>query len=333
MNDLCHNDNDKPVSNYKRLKCNGNNRVEIITTKESDDLFRRERALSMPPATACSSLTLLYVKILILLLIAHLTQCESNITSRIVNGVDAERDEFPFMVAISTRSSYEFYHTCGGTYIHRFWVLTAAHCIIAPSWVSYRVTIGSLEYEPASPHVHDRIGEKRIAHSGFVVEPFPVNDIGLIKINYPFGGVSNLATIPHNFSYAADTVVCAIGFGATQPSDTKEHITKPDKLQKLMTKITEPKHNFDTDSFFVGEYLKNVCYGDSGSAVVCNGSVIGIISAVGRTPKRNCEAVFARIVKVVNYNDWIITTINNTSYLTLTDPVFMYLSLSFYILL
>lgn len=46
---------------------------------------------------------------------------------RIVNGMDARIEEFPYLVWISILQGKHF---CGGTIIGHKYVLTAAHCII-----------------------------------------------------------------------------------------------------------------------------------------------------------------------------------------------------------
>ncbi|GJQ82996.1 hypothetical protein Trydic_g15813 [Trypoxylus dichotomus] len=190
----------------------------------------------------------------------------------------------------------------------------------------FRLYIGSVSSNP--DRLHRREGVKWIVHSDFVEAPYPRNDIGIIKVNHPFGDRSNRAQIPKHFPYNADTIVVALGFGATRLSDTTEFAVYPDKLQKLTTKIKEHMVNVDSDTFFIGDYNHNVCYGDSGGPVIHNQTVIGIISSIGfhqRNP--NCKANYARVVKVANYYDWIELSINNTSYSISNDPVLRYVFL------
>ena len=44
----------------------------------------------------------------------------------IIGGTEAQPGEFPFQVALVTAGGFQF---CGGTFISRSWVLTAAHCV------------------------------------------------------------------------------------------------------------------------------------------------------------------------------------------------------------
>jgi secreted trypsin-like serine protease len=44
---------------------------------------------------------------------------------RIVNGTNAEIEEFPFLVSLRYKSS----HSCAGSLISELWIVTAAHCL------------------------------------------------------------------------------------------------------------------------------------------------------------------------------------------------------------
>ncbi|KAK0137505.1 Cubilin [Merluccius polli] len=56
------------------------------------------------------------------------------VNARIVNGEQAKPNSWPWQVSMQVWPSNHidpiFFHTCGGTLIHKNWVLTAAHCFI-----------------------------------------------------------------------------------------------------------------------------------------------------------------------------------------------------------
>lgn len=48
------------------------------------------------------------------------------IAPKVVNGTNVDINEFPFMVSLRRNGG----HSCGGTILNDFWVLTAAHCLV-----------------------------------------------------------------------------------------------------------------------------------------------------------------------------------------------------------
>ena len=47
-------------------------------------------------------------------------------SGKVVNGLNAQVGEYPWMVSLKLRGE----HFCGGTLISAKWIMTAAHCVL-----------------------------------------------------------------------------------------------------------------------------------------------------------------------------------------------------------
>ena len=76
------------------------------------------------------------------LIFTILGSCGIQASSRVVNGVTAKKNNWPWMVHLKM-SGLTGSSTCGGTLIHPQYVLTAAHCLTHfPSPSSMTLTLG-----------------------------------------------------------------------------------------------------------------------------------------------------------------------------------------------
>lgn len=76
-------------------------------------------------------------KLFVLIILAALKNAELRnnkiidvLSTRIVNGSDADIAEFPFIVSLQIiQDDVTSNHNCGGSILNEHWVLTAAHCL------------------------------------------------------------------------------------------------------------------------------------------------------------------------------------------------------------
>ena len=92
-------------------------------------------------------------------------------TSRIVNGQDADKNEFPWQVLIS--SDHEI---CGGTILTKNKILTAAHCTIKHQVEKILVYPGKHDNKLTSMHYNVC---KKIEHPGYNNKTDPVYDLDI----------------------------------------------------------------------------------------------------------------------------------------------------------
>uniref|UniRef100_A0A8C5IPF5 Peptidase S1 domain-containing protein n=1 Tax=Junco hyemalis TaxID=40217 RepID=A0A8C5IPF5_JUNHY len=69
-----------------------------------------------------------------------LTQKPPNSHPRVVGGTEARSHSWPSQISLQYYSGGSWHHTCGGSLIHRNWVMTAAHCV--NNNLQYRVVAG-----------------------------------------------------------------------------------------------------------------------------------------------------------------------------------------------
>ncbi|KAK7865650.1 hypothetical protein R5R35_006907 [Gryllus longicercus] len=96
--------------------------------------------------------------------------------SRIINGVQASRGQFPYQAALYLNGN----GFCGGSLISTRWVLTAAHCAFGITF--FTVFLGAHDISSASEEGRVVVTTRsKIVHPGYLVL-LPPNDIALIDL-------------------------------------------------------------------------------------------------------------------------------------------------------
>ncbi|XP_056442205.1 ovochymase-2 [Gadus chalcogrammus] len=216
------------------------------------------------------------------------------VNARIVNGEPAKPNSWPWQVSMqvwpANRPTPSFSHTCGGTLIHKNWVLTAAHCFInyADELQRWRMCLGkhNLTYEEPSERCFQVSGIFR--HEGFKYPTLPTveYDIALVRLS---GAVEESPEVAYACLPSPDEVltggkVCyATGWGDETGSSMNP------KVAEALNQVALPvmpyatckrmdywwfqvKSSMICCGYTLPDELKSVCQGDSGGPLVCQDS-------------------------------------------------------------
>ncbi|XP_055377179.1 chymotrypsin BI-like [Condylostylus longicornis] len=232
---------------------------------------------------------------------------------KIIRGIEAASNMFPYQVALTMLTPSHQFVSCGGSLIHKSWVLTAAHCL--DEFVEIEVILGA----------HNRKNPREPTQQRFKVYPrnfiihsnSPSADIGLIRLPAP--AVLNKAVRPIQLpcfndvrkNYVGNTVIVS-GWGQTKDESNSIASLLKYAVSKIIpnrecTNIYEEFFNaleIPERNIFCAKGISDssVCSGDSGGPLVSLNSdakpdkLIGVISfaMVGQCAK-NFPQGFTRV--------------------------------------
>lgn len=231
--------------------------------------------------------------------------------TRIVNGDDAQPNEFPYMVAFRdiTRTIVEESQFCGGSIISKRYVVTAAHCFTNRQVSNIRVIAGAHDItnnvDTGRRQVFSIEGVQ--IHENYNAETVQ-NDIALVRLaaNVFFTTYVGPVCLPFSISnrnFLGETVT-ATGWGQLDFSEGNARI-----LQKVQLGITQcygkiPVNYNNICAFGDG---KDTCIADSGGPLLYNDPnhnrmfLVGLVSygegCGGDDPSIN--------TRVTQYLNWI----------------------------
>lgn len=184
----------------------------------------------------------------------------------IIGGEEAGAGEFPFQVALVTSASQ--FQFCGGTFIARSWVMTAAHCVTGaindvndPS--ALQILAGT-ETLASGGVLIDVV--RILVHPSFSSSSFVENDIALLELDgeFMYPRVEPLSRDDENLALPGTTAT-VIGWGLTSNNGQGSPV-----LKKLEADIIS---NAECQTL-LGSNIRDVtiCAGMQGSSQsVCNG--------------------------------------------------------------
>jgi len=233
----------------------------------------------------------------------------------IVGGQQAQVGEFPWQAWFTYRGSDGNTYSCGGSLIHRQWVLTAAHCIGRMG----TVILGAHNINRSSEN-----GRQEIAIEQIIVHPrYGQNnldsDIALLKLRQPATLNSRVAVVPliaasgQGNLVSAGTTSTISGWGMTRPNRTQPaSVLLKARVPLVSNHTCELAHGSSivTNNMLCAGFASggvDSCGGDSGGAlVVPNGSgswiQAGIVSWGGELcAQRNSYGVYTRVSRYINW--------------------------------
>jgi len=262
----------------------------------------------------------------IILVLFSLTQVFAQAPDiKIVGGVPANIEDYPYQVALFSIDEEgninEF--MCGGSIIDRYWVITAAHCVLQNSHKKQRILAAFSKLSEMSEAVVYEISDY-IIHPEYDMNTV-VNDIALLRLAYPIdtanlsSKIIRLVTPEEEQSglISPGTMATITGWGTTQYMGEQ-----PDQLQVGVLPIisvetanqwfAESTQGMNTvlESMLPAGYEEggvSGCHGDSGGPLAVkdstNNFVLAGITSWGNicgAPKQ--PAVYTR---VPYFYDWI----------------------------
>ncbi|XP_072534618.1 ovochymase-2 [Salminus brasiliensis] len=216
------------------------------------------------------------------------------INTRIVNGEAAKAHSWPWQVSMQvwpdSQPTPTFFHTCGGTLIHKQWVLTAAHCFIryADQLQRWQMCLGKYNLTLSEPSEQCFGVQGIYRHEGFKYPTVPnvEFDVALVRLDgevTPSDQVHFACLPPLEEVLPGGTTCYATGWGdetgnflAPKVAETLNQVALPvvpyDTCKRMDYWWFQVKSSMICAGYDLPDELKSVCQGDSGGPLVCQAS-------------------------------------------------------------
>jgi PKD repeat protein len=220
----------------------------------------------------------------------------------IIGGAEAQPGEFPFQVALVTPGGFQF---CGGTFISRNWVLTAAHCVDGGTDPATVKVLAGAHDKTADGEVLDVA--RILVHPAYTPSAIS-SDIALLELTdgYMYSRIELLT--PDRIEMSAPGIIgTVIGWGLTSDGGLSSAVLK--KLEAEIISNDECRTHLDTNILDVticaGKLGSNesTCNGDSGGPLMVpfrnRWIQVGVVSFGTNVCYQ--PTAFARVTALVDY--------------------------------
>ncbi len=242
----------------------------------------------------------------------------------IVGGFSVSIDVAPYQVALfswpnrAPASDPFFDQICGGSLIHREWVVTAAHCVDGVTDLSsFDIGVGKTNLSDYTSADRYDVAEI-IVHPDWQLHDGFTSDIALLKLTSPVTLSSNVAVIGLDYDHtapSANSTAFTSGWGAVQEVPDPRY---PDNLQGANLTIRTDLVADACGDWNITEFQAGImtcasadgggvsaCFGDSGGPLVTGTGtpkLWGIVSFGSTCGSASLPAVYTRAPA---YRGWI----------------------------
>jgi secreted trypsin-like serine protease len=235
-------------------------------------------------------------------------------TPRIVGGEEAPVGAYPWMTAlVANNAPPAAGQFCGGSLIHREWVLTAAHCVTAGSQVDAPGTIDIVVglHQRSQDNGIRRDLQAIVVHPNWNASTMDY-DVALLHLAQPIDGVA-LVTLAQAIDapiFEPGDTSRVIGWGATAWQGSSSDVLLQVDLPIVDQQTCNDAYMGDiTERMICAGFPqggKDSCQGDSGGPLVVNDNStwrqIGVVSWGHRCAEPNFPGIYARVSVLY---DWV----------------------------